>query len=298
MGVLKLETRTAALGREATDSLLNRSEPHQRGFGTAERFQNDPGAIGPGPYTGGQELQLVTGFNPLVVCKATKAQSFSVTCKRFLMNEAIIASKQNLPDPNNPGPNRHASPCPCLPGGNPETCRACLQIHGQVPVRPLEPPGRYSPTKLESISWCDARVYSGPEAFWHAKVEPRTSFQARIAHGSADRVHTDLLPTPRPSPHVQAVPDRVRAAGACLQGMRAPVRRRLCTLAERVHQAGYLYAELTFAKSYYIITKLAKVGPPRSPRAGRGARAKRERERPVARGESPERGGKTKPVVV
>ena len=254
MGVLKLETRTAALGREATDSLLNRSEPHQRGFGTAERFQNDPGAIGPGPYTGGQELQLVTGFNPLIVCKATKAQSFSVTCKRFLMNEAIIASKQNLPDPNNPGPNRHASPCPCLPGGNPETCRACLQIHGQVPVRPLEPPGRYSPTKLESISWCGARVYSGPEAFWHAEVEPRTSFQARIAHGSADRVHTDLLPTPRPSPHVQAVPDRVRAAGACLQGMRAS---RLCTLAERVHQAGYLYAELTFAKSYYIITKLA-----------------------------------------
>lgn len=219
MGVLKLETRTAALGREATDSLLNRSEPHQRGFGTAERFQNDPGAIGPGPYTGGQELQLVTGFNPLVVCKATKAQSFSVTCKRFLMNEAIIASKQNLPDPNNPGPNRHASPCPCLPGGNPEKCRACLQVHGQVPVRPLEPPGRYSPTKLESISWCDARVYSGPEAFWHAEVEPRTSFQARIAHGSADRVHTDLLPTPLPSPHVQAVPDRVRAAGACLQGL-------------------------------------------------------------------------------
>ena len=185
--------------------------------------------------------------------------------------------------------------CPCLAGGNPETCRACVQIHGQVPVRPLEPPGRYSPTKLESISWCDARVYSGPEAFWHAEVEPRTSFQARIAHGSADRVHTDLLPTPLPSPHVQAVPDRVRAAGACLQGMRAS---RLCTLAERVHQAGYLYAELTFAKSYYIITKLAKVGPPRSPRAGRGARAKRERERPVARGESPERGGKTKPVVV
>jgi hypothetical protein len=109
MGVLKLETRTASLGREATDSLLNRSEPHERGFGTAERFQSDPGGIGPGPYTGGQELQLVTGFNPLVVCKATKAQSFSVTCKRFLMNEAIIASKQNLPDPNNPGPNRHAS---------------------------------------------------------------------------------------------------------------------------------------------------------------------------------------------
>lgn len=109
MGGLKLETRTAALGREATDSLLNKSEPHQRGFGTAERFQSDPGGMGPGPYTSGAELQLVTGFNPMVVCKATKAQSFSVTCKRFLTNEAIIASKQNLPDADNPAPNRHAS---------------------------------------------------------------------------------------------------------------------------------------------------------------------------------------------
>jgi hypothetical protein len=109
MGALKLETRTAALGREATDSLLNKSEPHQRGFGTAERFQSDPGGMGPGPNTAGAELQMVTGFNPMVVCKATKAQSFSVTCKRFLTNEAIIASKQNLPDPNNPAPNRHAS---------------------------------------------------------------------------------------------------------------------------------------------------------------------------------------------
>ena len=108
MGGLKLETRTAALGREATDSLLNKSEPHERGFGTAERFQSDPGGTGPGPYTSGAELQLVTGFNPMVVCKATKAQSFSVTCKRFLTNEAIIASKQNLPDADNPAPNRHA----------------------------------------------------------------------------------------------------------------------------------------------------------------------------------------------
>ena len=107
MGGLKLETRTAALGREATDSLLNKSEPHQRGFGTAERFQSDPGGMGPGPYTSGAELQLVTGFNPMVVCKATKAQSFSVTCKRFLTNEAIIASKQNLPDADNPAPNRY-----------------------------------------------------------------------------------------------------------------------------------------------------------------------------------------------
>jgi hypothetical protein len=80
--------------------------------------------------------------------------------------------------------------CPCLPGRNPETCRARLQIHGQVPVRPLEPPGRYSPTKLESISWCGARVYPGPEAFWHAEVEPRTSSQARIAHSSANRVRS------------------------------------------------------------------------------------------------------------
>ena len=64
-------------------------------------------------------------------------------------------------------------------------CRACLQIHRQVPVRPLGPPGRCPPTKLESLSWCGACVYVVPEGF---AVEPRTNFQARIAHSSADRV--------------------------------------------------------------------------------------------------------------
>lgn len=71
-------------------------------------------------------------------------------------------------------------------------CRACLQIHRQVPVRPLRPPGRCPPTKLESLSWCDARVYVVPERF---AVEPRTNFQARIAHSSADRVWCLGTPT-------------------------------------------------------------------------------------------------------
>merc|ERR1711935_668044 len=61
----------------------------------------------PGPYTSGAELQLVSGFNSLIVCKRTKAQSFSVTNKRFLTNEAITAAMQNLPDAMNPAPNRY-----------------------------------------------------------------------------------------------------------------------------------------------------------------------------------------------
>ena len=64
-------------------------------------------------------------------------------------------------------------------------CRACLQIHGQVPVRPIGGAGRYPPTKLESLSWCGARVYVVPEGF---AVEPSTNFQARIAHSGVDRV--------------------------------------------------------------------------------------------------------------
>ena len=40
--------------------------------------------------------------------KRTVQQSFDTTNRRFLMNEAIMASRQNLPDPDNPAPNRCA----------------------------------------------------------------------------------------------------------------------------------------------------------------------------------------------
>lgn len=123
---LKPEIRAKALGREATESLLDKSGPHQRGFGTADRFQISQSTTMPGPYTSGAELQLVSGFNSLIVCKRTKAQSFSVTNKRFLTNEAITAAMQNLPDAMNPAPNRNALQIlarvsllayPCAPGG-------------------------------------------------------------------------------------------------------------------------------------------------------------------------------------
>ena len=134
-------------------TLLDESEPHQRGFGTASRFQSsESSTTTPGPYTSGAELQLATGFHTLLVKKRTKAQSFDVTCQRFLTN---TVSRQNLPDTMNPAPNRRESSrtCPRV-GREPEVCRPRLQVHCQVPVRLYGPPGCHPATQRESCGRC------------------------------------------------------------------------------------------------------------------------------------------------
>ena len=59
--------RAKALGREPAPSLLDDTEPHERGFGTASRFVVSTATVTPGPFTAAQSLQLVTGLTPLAV---------------------------------------------------------------------------------------------------------------------------------------------------------------------------------------------------------------------------------------
>ena len=69
------EVRAKALGREPSPSLLLETEPHERAFGTAARFMPSTATITPGPFTSAQELQLVTGFTPLVVYALARART-------------------------------------------------------------------------------------------------------------------------------------------------------------------------------------------------------------------------------
>jgi len=79
-----------------------------RGFGTASRFSRQNSEVtSPGPFTTHQNLQLRNGARSMDFRSQTKSQCFSTTCKRFAMNEAIVAAKQNIPDPINPGPDRY-----------------------------------------------------------------------------------------------------------------------------------------------------------------------------------------------
>ena len=67
MPALRREVLKEKLGREPGASLLENTQPHQRGFGTAGRFHSSSATITPGPFTMAQELQLVGGFTPLKV---------------------------------------------------------------------------------------------------------------------------------------------------------------------------------------------------------------------------------------
>lgn len=107
MPALRPDVLAKALGRDPLPGLVGATQPHERGFGTSSRFASATSTATPGPYTMVPELQLVTGLHPMVVRRPTKAQSFDTTLKRFLMNDAILAARQNLPDPENPGPNRY-----------------------------------------------------------------------------------------------------------------------------------------------------------------------------------------------
>lgn len=128
-------------------------------------------------------------------------------------------------------------------------CRACLQIHRQVPVRPLGPPGRCPPTKLESLSWCDARVYVVPERF---AVEPRTNFQARIARSSADRVRylgTLTFADPSPLVSLRAGRSRPRSSSWCPPGHELLYLGRGCTLRDVYTQRSMQW----FCEMYLIL---------------------------------------------
>ena len=67
MPALRRDALEAALGREANTGLIEETEPHQRGFGTASRFSLATSTVTPGPMTTAQELQLVSGLHSMVV---------------------------------------------------------------------------------------------------------------------------------------------------------------------------------------------------------------------------------------
>lgn len=108
MPALRPDVLAKALGRDPLPGLIGSTEPHERGFGTSSRFASATSTVTPGPFTMAQELQLVTGLHTMVVKRQTKAQCFDTTCKRFLMNDAILAARQNLPDPESPGPSAYS----------------------------------------------------------------------------------------------------------------------------------------------------------------------------------------------
>ena len=108
MPALRPDVLAKALGRDPLPGLIGSTEPHERGFGTSSRFASATSTLTPGPFTNYQELQLVTGLQTLIVKRQTKAQCFDTTNKRFLMNDAILAARQNLPDPETPGPSAYS----------------------------------------------------------------------------------------------------------------------------------------------------------------------------------------------
>ena len=64
---LRPEVLEKALGRKSLNGMIDSTDPHERGFGTATRLQPATMTVTPGPFTGAQELQLVTGLNTLIV---------------------------------------------------------------------------------------------------------------------------------------------------------------------------------------------------------------------------------------
>ena len=76
-----------------------------RGFGTAPRFVAAHNrASTPGPFTSSNLFTTADSHQPLILRGPSKAQCFDTKNPRFLMNEAILSSRQGLADPRNPGP--------------------------------------------------------------------------------------------------------------------------------------------------------------------------------------------------